>query len=203
MDDLFDNAGRKIRQYAIGIFVVEVVLSVIGGIGLWFSMGEDMFLLGLLLGALVAGLGSLMAYITALFLVAYGDLVQKTEDNQQVNKEILEYLKENRTAAVSVQNASVESNTKKNTAAVKPSNPQSWVCTHCNTENSNNYSMCKHCGQYRTKATSIDYTAYGVGAARPAAPVAPAPPSTWFCRHCGTENNSNYSMCKKCGQYRS
>lgn len=36
------------------------------------------------------------------------------------------------------------------TTAPPPTTSDHWVCKHCDTENSNNYSMCKKCGQYRS-----------------------------------------------------
>ncbi|MBQ6997585.1 MAG: hypothetical protein IJN60_04335 [Oscillospiraceae bacterium] len=34
-------------------------------------------------------------------------------------------------------------------------------------------------------------------------PNTPPTPGTWACKHCGTNNSTNYSQCKKCGKFRS
>lgn len=175
--ECFDNAGEKIKKYAIGIFIVEAIMAIIGGIGVVISICNAsalLVLVGLLAGIIVAAIGILVAYISALFLVAFGDLVQHTVDNHQTNKEILALLQKSNVPVVAAQSATAAQDTAVNTNTVQQA------------------------------PRIIDPDAYSVGAT-PVAPVYKTTgvgTNQWVCAHCGTANSQNYSMCKKCGKYR-
>lgn len=89
LDNLFADAGAKIKKYAKTLFVIESIAAIIGGIVL-IAEDEDMFLVGVL--AAVAGIA--VAYISSLFLAAFGDLTQSCVDNKEINQQILQKLGE-------------------------------------------------------------------------------------------------------------
>lgn len=143
---MFENAGSKIRIYAEAFFAVEAVAAVIGGIVL---MINEMFLPGLI----VALVGILVAYVTALFLAAFGELVESSVENRRINGEILDLMKKKNgvASAPAPVKPQVDYTEYYGVTAPKTVKPTSgtWICTGCNTQNSTNYSMCKKCGQYR------------------------------------------------------
>jgi len=161
LENLFENAGTKIKNFARGLFVLEAAASVLGGIIMMIS-DEDYFLIGLLI--IVAGI--IAAYITSLFLTAFGDLVESAASTVEINDAILKKLNETPTVApVAVQSPAAPSTPAApatNYANFPASNGQgstaapttlpgadTWVCKHCGTSNSKNYAMCKKCGKYR------------------------------------------------------
>ena len=89
LDNLFANAGAKIKSFAKALFVIEFIASIIGAI-VMISEDEDMFLAGIL----IVAAGYFVAYLTSLFLTAFGDLVQSNVDNHKVNEAILAKLNE-------------------------------------------------------------------------------------------------------------
>ena len=155
--ELFNNAGTKIRKWAAALFVIESVAAFISGIVTMLSDDDQFFV-----GILVMVVGIVVAFITSLFLSAFGELVESTTENKNINEEILSKLEEQyptprpatyanpaaSPAAVARQNVSGE------TFSIKPAqpaaNPDMWYCTSCGTQNSRNYYQCKKCGAQRT-----------------------------------------------------
>ena len=88
LEKWFADPGAKIKKYAKTLFVIEAIAAIIAGLGMMPS-DEDMFLYGLLIA--VAGIA--VAYISSLFMAAFGDLVQSSIDNKAVNEQILAAVK--------------------------------------------------------------------------------------------------------------
>ena len=82
--DLFDNAGKKLRDLAVGFFIVESLAAIIGGI---VMMAEDSDLIGYALLTIVGGI--IVAYLSGLFLSAFGELVENTTANKEINEQLL------------------------------------------------------------------------------------------------------------------
>ena len=89
LENLFANAGAKIKNYAKTLFVIESIVAILGGLLLLIE-DEDMILAGIF----VAGIGIFVAYLSSLFLAAFGDLVQSNVDNKAINEQILAKLNE-------------------------------------------------------------------------------------------------------------
>ena len=84
---MFNNPGAKIKGLAITCFWIEVVALVVAVL----AMGEFLFesSLGLLLALVVLAIGVGIAYISALFLAAFGELVETNTQIQRSNEAIL------------------------------------------------------------------------------------------------------------------
>jgi hypothetical protein len=155
MDDYFDNAGERIRGLAKALYIIGMIGSILSGIAIMISLGSLNFFVGVLTGALVAGLGVFAAYVSALMLAAYGVLVQKTEENKAVNQQILDLLKkqdiQNNPPAAPTAPAAPAANRGWVAPPVRPSNGSAtvWKCDYCGTDNVGNNVICKKCGQYR------------------------------------------------------
>ncbi|MBR3019839.1 MAG: hypothetical protein IKH57_22660 [Clostridia bacterium] len=84
---MFSRIGKKIKIVATVLFYILAVASVIGGFYVIFNFGS---LLGtgnaILLGILIALLGCLTAWISALLVYGYGELV----DNSAIIKDMLQ-----------------------------------------------------------------------------------------------------------------
>lgn len=99
---------------------------------------EDMFIWGLLV---IAG-GIAVAYISALFMAGFGELIESTTENKQINAKILYQIERS--------NGHSDQNPMPAPGYPVPPAPNTWICTRCGTTNSTNHAMCKTCGQYRT-----------------------------------------------------
>ena len=87
LDNLYENIRGKIKSWAKWIFVIEAIGAVITGLVLLFT-DEDLILYGLL--TLVCG--PIVAYIGSWILYAFGELVEKTCDNENNTRQILKKL---------------------------------------------------------------------------------------------------------------
>ena len=72
MSSLFDKVGEKIKALAKCLFFLEVVGAVVTGIIMMFS---ELFLIGL---AIIVG-GALAAYISALFVYGFGEIIETVD----------------------------------------------------------------------------------------------------------------------------
>ena len=106
---------------------------------------------------------------------------------------------------LNTQNNTVQNNTAQNKAEPAVTFNDKWVCKSCKTENSTNHSQCKKCGLYRGESVKHNKpsTSTTESKVKSADPVKPTFPDKWVCKNCQTENSTNHSQCKKCGQFRS
>ena len=85
---MFDHPGAKIKNLAKTFFWIEIIGVVIGIL----AMGDYLFeeLTGLIMAVviLIAGVG--VAYISALFLAAFGELVETNTSIAETNAQLLE-----------------------------------------------------------------------------------------------------------------
>ena len=88
---MFNNPGAKIKGLATTFFWIEVVAVVIGILAMGDYLFEEIEGLIMAVGILVLGVG--VAYIGALFLAAFGELVQTNTEIRDTNKKILEELR--------------------------------------------------------------------------------------------------------------
>ena len=84
---MFDNPGTKIKNLATPLFWVEMIGVVIAIL----AMGDDLFEVPGIAIAILAG-GFCVAYISALFLAAFGELVETNTQIKESNEEILKKL---------------------------------------------------------------------------------------------------------------
>ena len=86
---MFNNPGTKIKNLAKTFFWVEMI----GVIVAILAMGDDLFEEPIIaIGILAVGFG--VAYISALFLAAFGELVETNTQIKESNEAILAKLNE-------------------------------------------------------------------------------------------------------------
>ena len=90
LDELYENIGKKIKNWAKWIFVLETAAAIISGLGLFFA-GEDPWLIGLLL----IFVGPLIALVSTWLLYGFGELIEKTAANEQNTHQILKIMSDN------------------------------------------------------------------------------------------------------------
>ena len=80
---MFENVSEKIKSVAYATAILGILTSVIGG--LFLLSDDDTMLIGLI----VAGLGSLFSWIIAIFIYGFGELLEKVcviEENTRNNR---------------------------------------------------------------------------------------------------------------------
>ncbi len=75
LDNLYDNIGGKIKNWAQWIFIVEAIAAIIGGIFMLFE-GDDTTFWGIIL--IIAG--PVVAWVSSWILYAFGDIVENISD---------------------------------------------------------------------------------------------------------------------------
>ena len=149
MDGIFSNPGRRIKGCAKALFVVEIIIAVIGGIAM-IASDDDMFLLALL----TVAIGIAAGFVTALFLYAFGELVESSQENRDINRQILLTLGGNAPQAPQApQYAPQYAPQQSAPAAPRPApvpsgdtTPGVWYCRSCGNATSNAYATCTQCG---------------------------------------------------------
>jgi len=138
LDNLYENIGSKIKNWAKWIFVIEAIGAVITGLVLLFT-DEDLFLYGLL--TLVCG--PIVAYIGSGILYAFGELVEKTADNENNTRQILKKLNEKSTDA-SITFIKNKEYGNKTTNTPQTASTHKWLCDGCKKMRAQ--TPCEHCG---------------------------------------------------------
>ena len=94
MEKLYEDIGKKIKRAAYWTFIVEAVIAALEGIAipivLISNLDDVIFALfvGLLLGAIVAALGVLIAWVSSWLLYGFGELIDKTCDIEKNTSDI-------------------------------------------------------------------------------------------------------------------
>ena len=125
---MFKNPGSKIKGLAKAFFWIEVVVMVQAVL----AMGDYLFeeVAGLVAAVLILAVGVGIAYISALFLAAFGELVESNTATKESNELILQKL-----------NAPVEV-----PQAYTPPRPQKSVCPICGDPVTPDHNYCPSCG---------------------------------------------------------
>ncbi len=163
----FENVGEKIKKYAKVSFIIEVVSAIITGLSMLFD--EDMFEIGIY----VMILGPFAALVVSWFIYAFGELVEKTSQNEQNSRKILEILKENKPERTNNE----LSKTEKTATSVLVENGM-MICSECNFEQPSDRVVCWHCGAKFVKTEK--------------------PEHKWLCDSCGKMRSQ--SPCEFCGK---
>lgn len=171
LDNLYDNIGKKIKDLAKGIFIIEAIGAIITGF-VFFCIDEEFILYGLL----ILVFGPIVAWVGSWILYAFGELVEKTSDSENVARLILKKLNENdiileteskqpeSKTTILREPVAPKSNERPIENAKKPNNKATYstteketiICSQCNTEQPRNRSVCWNCGVKFVKEQSAN-----------------------------------------------
>ena len=138
---MFHKIGEKIKLAAILLFIVEALPAFIYGIRI---LAKDYNSTYTTIGTLLLIIGPIIAYVSAIMLYGFGELVESSRENAETSKKILKNLETNPQPVQP--NVSKEEPSDEPTPVKKPL-PQlhSWRCACCG--NRRNQSPCEHCGK--------------------------------------------------------
>lgn len=127
---MFDNPGKKIMQISKIVFWIDTIVSVILAFVLGFEKYyyRTEFYAGIFF-SLFFGV-PIMAYVSTLFLVGFGELVENSKKTEAAK--VLEEAEEKAKEAARIANAS--------------NNTNSIVCTKCGCEIAGWQNKCPNCG---------------------------------------------------------
>ena len=169
LDSLYEDIGTKIKGWAKVIFVVEALGAIITGIVL---MCDEAFFPGLL----TALLGPVVAWVSSWILYGFGELIEKTVDNEANTRKMLRLMEKADAYPVAPEVAPVPSEPKPVTAApVKTTgNTHAWRCDQCGKMIAQY--PCAYCGHKPDESET-----------------------TWRCADCGKRNLASRDTCWSCG----
>ena len=161
---MFDNIGGKIKNLAVAICVFGMIASLVFAIVLWSHHDEYEYAtrtysntIGVGIAVLVGG--AIGSWVGSFFMYGFGELIEETTRNRQINEEILR--------ALIKRNSEPNAEKKGNDVPVAFSNNTStrslsqvaplragvgssgWTCKKCGTRNGNYDISCKDCGNYK------------------------------------------------------
>ena len=185
LDSLYENIGGKIKNWAKWIFIVEAICAVIAGIGLIADDNGAVGFLVMIVGPLVAWVGSWLLY-------GFGELIETNAETRDLTAELLRC---KMSAPSSEGPAPVtvvrQTGATQPTAAPKRTTASSggWVCT-CGRTNASNVSSCV-CGVTKfaaaqKKAGNDNVHAEIVNGEK-------------VCPKCGTAQKADRKVCWSCG----
>ena len=158
---MYDNIGGKIKTLAVWTFIVEAVASIITG---FILMAEEDTLY-----ILLCLVGPIIAWVSSWLLYAFGELVEKTCDNENNTRHILNIVStltkvqindsENDTRQILNELSTLtfeQTNNFENDTAINQAKRTTtehasdgfWICS-CQRENGDSRTECWHCGNKR------------------------------------------------------
>ncbi len=90
---MYNNIGSKIKGFASTLTVIGMILSCISGLVCFIGMvsrDSDMAILGLIAGAFVSVIGCLIVWLANMLLYGFGELVDKTSENNRKMQELID-----------------------------------------------------------------------------------------------------------------
>jgi len=138
-DNLYENIGGKIKSWAKWIFIVEAIGAIITGVVL-MATDEDLIVYGLLTSVC----GPIIAWVGSWILYAFGELVEKTADNENNTRQILKKLNEKSTDA-SITFIKNKEYGNKTINTPQTASTHKWLCDGCKKMRAQ--TPCEHCGK--------------------------------------------------------
>ncbi len=138
---MYDNIGEKIKRLAKTIFIVEAIVSVIVGVTLWIEIEEWWC-------AIILFCGPIIAWVSSWLLYGFGELIEKTSENEQNSHNLYKLLKQSIDAMP--KNLGTISSTSKNQEAqeiIQKNKSDSKHKWRCSCGNMRSETPCEFCGK--------------------------------------------------------
>lgn len=139
---MFDNIGGRIKALAVVTCILGMIASVIWG----FVLFADS------IGLLVMAVGCVCSWVGTFTLYGFGELIEETRRNREINQQLLAALKPQQPTAQpesAKPAASVGSYSIPGAKSSTGSAAEQWTCKHCGTRNPKTSLFCRDCGEYK------------------------------------------------------
>lgn len=169
---MFSNIGEKVKGYSKIIFIIQVIIGVIIGFIQWMGLIDSRKGgLGFLLFLLIVILTFVLAFISSMFIYAFGQLVENSDSINYNTRELFNIVSrmnynmspsnKNNTTGTPVNNAPINhtytpraASTAHNSAPnlseiANNTNSSGWFCPKCAERNPYTTNVCKICGASR------------------------------------------------------
>jgi len=148
LEKLYENVGEKIKVLAVVLFAIESIGIVLVGIFKIFTNLEE-----IIIWLLIIALGIVVACIFSWLLYAFGELVEKTCENEANTRKIVNLLQNNLNNKLNKEEKTLTDVEKANNycskfniTEIEKSKPtHKWQCVYC--EKMRSQSPCEHCGK--------------------------------------------------------
>lgn len=137
MENIYGNIGGKLKALAKVVFVLESIAFFYLGLKMMMS---DMGPRAILIGMLVAIIGPFVAWVSSWLLYAFGELVEKTSDNESNTRNILKELRRSGDHRGTVAGAAYV-----NPVQAEVEGSHKWLCDNCRRMRAQ--TPCEHCGK--------------------------------------------------------
>lgn len=180
----FEDIGKKIKGFAIILFVLQIIFGFIGAISTWFDfMDLDEGGLGFLIALLIIFLTILVAYLSVMMLYAVGELV---DTNMQLRDDVNE---------IKIQLNRIANNTSGNLISDNHYPHLHNTPIHQTANNTQpEYAPTAHQAENQPAVDQSKHDNLKIPYA-----VVPNQYGKLYCPHCGTEQNGDRFTCFKCG----
>ena len=163
---MFDNIGGKIKALATVLCVIGMIVSLVFAIVLWSQNNEYNYVTRAYSNTISIGFGVLVggcvaSWVGSFFMYGFGELIDETTLNRQINQQILQRLdraktEENssstlvRDVPVAFANSTQRATRLGDVAPVRSGvTSDGWTCKKCGTRNRVSDISCKDCGAYK------------------------------------------------------
>ena len=154
LDNLYENIGGKIKNWAIWIFVIEAIGAIIAGLVLIIENGDFMY------GLLILVCGPIVALVGSWILYAFGELVEDvhalrsnsiaptyTTQSQSTSNSSPAQKQTTSPVVAAVPVATKEAPNKSNAPISAEIKDGEKVCPKCGTAQKSDRRVCWSCGQ--------------------------------------------------------
>lgn len=178
LDILYENIGGRIKTLAKAFFVIDVVVSIIAGLVLFFMGATEPEYFGylILLAPVATVVGCVAAFLMSCPMYAFGELVETSAKNEKNTAQMLELMKEKdkksapttptaaNTQTSSVQNSDPQperqptvpkADSRGKNAVAEAVSDEKIRCSECGFEQPKNRKLCWHCGARFEEAPTI------------------------------------------------
>ena len=181
---LYYNIGRKIKTWAMWMFIIEALSAIISGILLILNFVDaGPYEFNLFMGIITILLGPVVAFVSTLLLYGFGELIEKTSKNEANTEQILKILKKQNDSQTK------NSSTNVNTASKSENNIKASNVTTSTPESNIKASNVTVASKPESTTKSSDITVS----------TKAKNDTNIVCPSCGFEQKKDRTVCFKCG----
>lgn len=152
---MFNRIGQTIMSIAVVAFIVGVIASIVGAVGLW--MANSRYASTILPGFGVLIGGCIASWLSSLFLYGFGELIEQTTCNRELTEELLSVMRRSASPDESGRSFTDAADSRSRAASIgtysipgtNRGSSDYWTCRNCGSRNHRTSPTCSDCGSYK------------------------------------------------------